>query len=180
MAPFTKTDASSTVSTCSGPRKAPDAPANLTSPIPRPLTRASGNSSAKPRAAPSSALFVPAQPHAAVFAETPIRSPGTVSQFGIRRLRQSVYAATSAIATANSSGRALKSTPAYNRIADFSTPRANVVSIVPTPNNCRPRPIPKSTKTAITEGHSSPKANLQKQRPGVGPGLWQNHSDSTG
>ena len=58
---------------------------------------------ADPKPAPSREAFSPALPFTSTFTETPIRNPGTVSQFGMRRLRQSVHPAISANATANPS-----------------------------------------------------------------------------
>ena len=42
------------------------------------------------RRRPAAKLLSPRQPPSAVFAATPINNPGTVSQFGMRRLRRSV------------------------------------------------------------------------------------------
>jgi hypothetical protein len=83
-----------------GPTKAPNAPANFQSPAPRLRRSTNGSSKASPTAAPSSEARSPAHRPKTVFAVTPINSPGTVSQFGMRRLRRSVHPAMSDKSTA--------------------------------------------------------------------------------
>ncbi len=53
--------------------------------------RTNGRSSAKPRPAPSREVLAPGQPCSHEFTAIPNTSPGTVSQLGMRRLRQSVH-----------------------------------------------------------------------------------------
>ena len=113
MIPATKTEPiSRSTSTCQ-PTNAPKAPANFQSPAPRLRRKTNGKSTNKPKPAPSREAFSPALPFAITFTETPTSNPGTVSQFGMRRLRQSVHPAISAKATANPSTTAFKQTPIH-------------------------------------------------------------------
>ena len=94
------------------PTNAPRAPASFQSPAPRLRRKTKGKSSSSPSPAPSREALSPNHPLASAFTETPIKSPGTVSQFGIRRLRQSVYPPISAKATASPSTIGFKPPPA--------------------------------------------------------------------
>ena len=100
MTPATKTDPSNMSVKIAGPTKAPNAPASFQSPAPRLRKSTNGSSNASPTAAPSKETRSPAHRLKTVFAVTPINSPGTVNQFGIRRLRRSVHPAMSDNSTA--------------------------------------------------------------------------------
>src|ERR1035438_10408074 len=63
------------------------------------------------RSAPSRDVFKPPNPLAIELAAIPTSSPGTVSQFGIRRLRQSITPAIIAKATANPNTMGFKRAP---------------------------------------------------------------------
>src|SRR5271154_1232866 len=120
MIPATNTEPiSRSTSTCQ-PTKAPRAPANFQSPAPRLRRKTNGKSTSSPKPAPNREAFSPALPFAITFTKTPIRNPVTVSQFGMRRLRQSVHLAISANATANPSTTAFKPTPIRTVVVFFS------------------------------------------------------------
>src|SRR5215472_5962144 len=89
MTPATKTDNSNKSTSRPGPTNAPSAPASFQSPAPRLRTRTNGSRRPNPTTAPSSELFNPPQPPSTVFPTTPTTNAGTVSQFGMRRLRRS-------------------------------------------------------------------------------------------
>src|SRR3974390_3022255 len=90
MTPAMKTDPSSRSTRCPGPAKAPSAPASFQSPAPRLRSSTNGSNSTKPSAAPSREVLKPIQPPKVALAAIPTSNPGTVSQFGIRRLRNAV------------------------------------------------------------------------------------------
>src|ERR1700688_3555980 len=121
MIPATRTDPISKFSKIPQPTKAPNAPASFQSPAPRLRRKTNGNSTSSPNPAPSREVFNPGHPAAITFNKTPTSNPGTVSQFGIRRLRQSVHPATSAKTTASPSMIAFKPSPDVPTAADFHT-----------------------------------------------------------
>src|ERR1035438_10641952 len=94
-----------------GPTNAPKAPASFQSPAPRLRTKTKGSSRSNPNPAPSRDVFKPPNPLAIELAAIPTSSPGTVSQFGIRRLRQSITPAIIAKATANPNTMGFKRAP---------------------------------------------------------------------
>ena len=91
--PFTRKVPNRTSNNRFGPRKAPNAPTNFQSPAPRLRIATKGRRSSNPNPAPNSADLHPGQRKMMEFARIPITSPGTVSQLGIRRERQSVHPA---------------------------------------------------------------------------------------
>src|ERR1700691_4032726 len=95
MMPATKTDPISKFSSTSQPTNAPKAPASFQSPAPRLRNKTKGSSTNNPNPPPSREVFNPCNPPVAALTATPTRNPGTVSQLGIRRLRQSVKPAAS-------------------------------------------------------------------------------------
>ena len=110
-----------------------------TPPRPRPVSnhprpgcaeKPNGKSSSSPSPAPSREAFNPAHPPASTFTETPTRNPGTVSQFGIRRLRQSVHPAISANATASPSTVGFKPPPTWS--SQNQCPRSSNAATSPT------------------------------------------------
>src|SRR5580704_8058081 len=131
MTPATKTEPISKSARNRGPTKAPKAPASFQSPAPRLRRKTNGNSTSNPSPAPRREVFNPAHPLVRMFAETPTSNPGTVSQFGMRQLRQSVHPAISANATASPSTAAFKPTPIRNGNVDVSPQFAKVVANAP-------------------------------------------------
>src|ERR1700729_2175199 len=111
MMPATRTETTSKSTSMLGPTNAPKAPASFQSPAPRLRTKTKGSSTSKPNPAPSRDVFKPPNPLAIAFAAIPTSSPGTVSQFGIRRLRQSIRPAAIAKAAANPKTRGFKPAP---------------------------------------------------------------------
>src|SRR5450755_764038 len=93
ITPATKTDPSNKSTRRPGPVKAPRAPASFQSPAPRLRRSTKGSSNARPTPTPSSDASRAALPPRAMFMANPVARPGTVSQFGIRRLRKSVQPA---------------------------------------------------------------------------------------
>src|SRR5579863_4078953 len=93
MMPATKIDPISRSASTRGPTKAPKAPASFQSPAPRARNSTKGSNNSKPKPAPSRESFIPVHLPANVFNTTPATNPGTVSQFGMRRLRKSVQPA---------------------------------------------------------------------------------------
>src|ERR1700756_242698 len=111
MTPATKTEPIRISIRRPGPVYAPSATANFRSPAPRLFSNQKGSNRANARPAPSSDSFIPLQPPRKVFAATPTTNPGTVSQFGIRRLRQSVHPAINESRIATTSKGSFKRTP---------------------------------------------------------------------
>ena len=109
--PATKTETTSKSTRMLGPTNAPKAPASFQSPAPRLRTKTKGSSRSNPNPAPSRDVFKPPNPLAIELAAIPTSSPGTVSQFGIRRLRQSITPAIIAKATANPNTMGFKRAP---------------------------------------------------------------------
>src|SRR5580704_17836953 len=136
------------------PTNAPKAPASFQSPAPRLRRKTKGKSTSSPSPAPSREVINPALPSARTFAKTPIRNPDTVSQFGMRRLRQSVYPAISAKTTASPSTAAFKSTPIRTASDGFFLPQyAKVVANAPprtTDHAERMRPLPNAKRQATS------------------------------
>ena len=85
MTPATIMAATSTSTNRPGPRKAPNAPMSFQSPPPKARKATNGNNTSKPSAAPSREAFAPGHPAAITFAPSPVISPLSVSQFGMRR-----------------------------------------------------------------------------------------------
>jgi len=79
-----------------GPTNAPSAPTNFQSPAPRLRMSTNGSSNPRPRQAPRTEAFAPGQPRIRALIAMPKINPETVSQLGIRRLRQSMTPATAA------------------------------------------------------------------------------------
>jgi hypothetical protein len=131
MTPATKTEPISKTVRCPGPTNAPKAPASFQSPAPRLRRKTNGNSNSNPSPAPRREVPSPAHPLVRTFAETPTSNPGTVSQFGIRRLRQSVHPAISANPTANPSTVGFKSSPMCSGGAESEPQCAKVVANAP-------------------------------------------------
>src|SRR6267154_4314267 len=75
------------------PRNAPTAPINFQSPAPRALSPTNGSKIISARPLPPRANNNPCQPFSTTCNVTPERKPGTVSQLGMRRERQSSKAA---------------------------------------------------------------------------------------
>jgi len=109
--PATKTETTSRSISTPGPTNAPKAPASFQSPAPRLRTITKGSSRSNPNPAPSRDVFKPPNPPAIELAAIPTSSPGTVSQFGIRRLRQSIKPAIIAKTTANPNTMGFKRAP---------------------------------------------------------------------
>src|SRR5271156_1413179 len=127
MMPATKNDPISKFSNTSQPTNAPRAPASFQSPAPRLCNKTKGKSTSNPKPAPSREAFNPPNPPVAALAATPMSSPDTVSQLGIRRLRQSVKPAATAKATAKPRTIGFKPAPqgrrktcSHPQLADFA------------------------------------------------------------
>jgi hypothetical protein len=131
MTPATKTEPMSKTARTRGPTNAPKAPASFQSPAPRLRRKTNGNSTSNPSPAPSREVLNPAHPLVRTFAETPTSNPGTVSQFGMRRLRQSVHPAISANATASPSTVGFKPSPICTGGAGSEPRCAKVVANAP-------------------------------------------------
>src|SRR5580658_7481006 len=131
MIPATKIDPISKSSSTPGPTNAPKAPASFQSPAPRLRRKTNGNNTSNPSPAPNREVFNPAHPLVRTFAETPTSNPGTVSQFGMRRLRQSVHPAISANATASPSTVGFKSSPICSGGTESEPQCAKVVANAP-------------------------------------------------
>ncbi len=91
--PFTRNVPNRTNNNRCGPRNAPNAPTNFQSPAPKLRIATKGSKRSNPNPAPNKADLHPDQRKIIEFARTPTTSPGTVSQLGIRRERQSVHPA---------------------------------------------------------------------------------------
>src|SRR5579862_3772012 len=113
ITPATRTDPRSRSTKIPGPAKAPRAPANFQSPAPRLRSSTKGSSNARPTAAPSKETRSPAHRFKTVLAVIPITSPGTVSQFGMRRLFKSVHPAMSDKSTAPERITGFKRAPSF-------------------------------------------------------------------
>src|SRR6266481_1329231 len=163
MMPATKIEPISKFAIASQPTNAPKAPASFQSPAPRLRRKTNGKSTSSPNPAPSREVFNPSHPPTATFARTPTRNPGTVSQFGILRLRQSVHPAISAKAIAVPSTIGFKTDPIWRR-RPSERPYCRGFSHTP---------VPKSTITAVFRMTA---VSRQEQRPGASPGLDEIHS----
>jgi len=139
MTPATKTEPISKFTNTSQPTNAPKAPASFQSPAPRLCRKTNGKSSSSPSPAPSREVFKPGHPPNSTFTDTPISNPGTVSQFGIRRLRQSVQPAISASATANPSTVGFKPPPTCTGRDASEPPCAKALAANAPPRTTRPR-----------------------------------------
>jgi hypothetical protein len=131
MTPATNTEPISKSARNRGPTNAPKAPASFQSPAPRLRRKTNGNSTSNPSPAPRREVPNPAHPLVRTFAETPTSNPGTVSQFGMRRLRQSVHPAISANATASPSTVGFKPSPICTGGAESEPQCAKVVANAP-------------------------------------------------
>src|SRR5882762_427554 len=93
---FTSAATKNTCHSLSTPRIAPEAPTSFQSPNPNACKATKGNNRSIARPRPASDDLAPGKPKQTVLRINPKAAAGTVSQFGIRRLRQSVTPAISA------------------------------------------------------------------------------------